>query len=863
MSNSSLLEKFNVLAEEDIIDRQIPKVIEGNLNPNFDIRPYQIDGLSRFSYYMNNYKNRVKPSHLLFHMATGSGKTLMMAGSILQLYSLGYRNFIFFVNSTNIIEKTKDNFLNEASSKYLFANKINIDGKNIKIKEVNNFELDSKNDINIIFTTIQGLYSKLKEPKENNLTYEDFENKEVVLIADEAHHINALTKRTIGKEEKKIEDSWEYAVQRIFNANPENVLIEFTATVETQHPAVNAKYHDKIFFEYTLKNFRRDRYSKEVKVLQADLDAKERVLQAIVLSQYRKKLAQKNHLYLKPVLLVKSKTIADSENFEKVFRDFIENLSVSDLANIKDKTSSDIVKAAFQFFEANDISLENLVIELQEDFSSYKSISVNSKSDTEAKQLILNSLEDRNNPIRIVFVVDKLNEGWDVLNLYDIVRIDESRGSKASTISEAQLIGRGARYFPFQFEATQDKYKRKFDEDAGNELKVLEEMYYHSINNARYISDLNTSLINSGIMPSKKVIVELNVKPEFKTTDFWSEGLLYTNKRIENDRRDIKNLKDLAIVKTYGYVLKTGWGTETTIMDSDLPFSYDDQVEEKAFEILKLGKTICRKAINQLDFYRFSNLKKYFPYLNSMDEFITSEEFLGQITVEVSGNKTALNSLSNYEKLKICNKVLKELAPQIENATTDYIGTLKFEAEQLSEKIKDLTLNISVNEDSSSEQQRGVSMNYNDDSEFRLNLADKPWHVYEDNFGTSEEKYLVKFINSKYEELLESYKNVYLIRNEKMFKIYNFNDGSPIEPDYVLYLEEENPDAKKVYQIFIEPKGTQLLEHDKKKEDFLMEIQENYHIDTLFEDEKYKIIGLPFYNEGLKKREFSEALNSI
>ena len=52
------------------------------------------------------------PLHLLFNMATGSGKTLIMAGLILYLYEKGYRNFLFFVNSTNIIEKTKDNFLN-------------------------------------------------------------------------------------------------------------------------------------------------------------------------------------------------------------------------------------------------------------------------------------------------------------------------------------------------------------------------------------------------------------------------------------------------------------------------------------------------------------------------------------------------------------------------------------------------------------------------------------------------------------------------------------------------------------------------------------------------------------------------------
>ncbi|MFL4916016.1 hypothetical protein [Staphylococcus aureus] len=47
----------------------------------------------------------------------------------------------------------------------------------------------------------------------------------------------------------------------------------------------------------------------------------------------------------------------------------------------------------------------------------------------------------------------KLNEGWDVLNLFDIVKIDEKKKvNKNATNAEAQLIGRGARYYPFIYE---------------------------------------------------------------------------------------------------------------------------------------------------------------------------------------------------------------------------------------------------------------------------------------------------------------------------------------------------------------------------------------------------------------------------
>ena len=136
-------------------------------------------------------------------MATGSGKTLVMAGTILELYKMGYRNFIFFVNTDTIIRKTKENFLNPNSTKYLFKEQINIDGVNVNITEVESFESTNADDISILFSTIQGLHTKLNAPRENSITFDDFLNKEVVLISDEAHHINTLTKKKLSKGEKE------------------------------------------------------------------------------------------------------------------------------------------------------------------------------------------------------------------------------------------------------------------------------------------------------------------------------------------------------------------------------------------------------------------------------------------------------------------------------------------------------------------------------------------------------------------------------------------------------------------------------------------------------------------------------------
>ena len=126
-----LQQKLNEeLGTKNIKKKELPDYILHSLSQQRRLRPYQEECLRYFLSYMEDSEERPKRPHLLFHMATGSGKTLIMAATMLYLYEQGYRNFLFFVDTNNIVEKTKDNFLNCASSKYLFAPQIVINGKN-------------------------------------------------------------------------------------------------------------------------------------------------------------------------------------------------------------------------------------------------------------------------------------------------------------------------------------------------------------------------------------------------------------------------------------------------------------------------------------------------------------------------------------------------------------------------------------------------------------------------------------------------------------------------------------------------------------------------------------------------------------
>ncbi|WP_022670415.1 DEAD/DEAH box helicase family protein [Hippea alviniae] len=860
-NNKTLSQEYDVLYKHGVIKKDIPKYITDNLNPRFKLRPYQIEAIARFIYYMEEdfNSNRNKPTQLLFNMATGSGKTLLMAANILYLYNKGYRNFLFFVNSTNIIEKTRDNFLNPLSPKYLFSQRIKFEDKEISIREVSNFDEANEEDINIIFTTIQGLYSQLNLFRENSVTFEDFRDKKIVLISDEAHHINAWTRNRLNKTEEEMKKTWEYTVMRILNSNPENMMLEYTATIDLDNPAIYEKYKDKIIFEYDLKQFRVDGYSKEVKVLQADLDNWERMLQAVILSQYRRKIAERNGIRLKPVILFKSRSIKESKENYELFRERMDNLSEVDIENIKANTNETVLERVFNYFKNEGITTDNLITELKEDFSEEKCILLDSENMDKNKQIKLNTLEDENNEIRAIFAVKMLDEGWDVLNLFDIVRLYDTRDGRwikdgkyipgNTTLAERQLIGRGARYYPFKINEDDDPFKRKFDNQPENPLKILEELYYHSKHNPRYIQELTTALKEYGIMPYEEKEIQLKVKPNIKNTEFWKKGFLFVNKKVKTDRKGIKTIDDIEIERTYRYRLPTGFSREDVVLQEENTSRNSFETTTRTFSLGNFGDTIIRKAMAKLDFYRFNNLKKYFPDLNSSKEFIES---LKKINADVISSKEKLNNLTPDDELKICLSVLLQLENEIMNEYVEYKGTEIFVPVEIKRIVKDKQLKINVGE--CGDKEYGIPMSNAKHPDLQLNLSDKDWYVYDENYGTSEEKSFVKFIDGVINDLKQQYSEVYLLRNASLFKIYRFSDGKAMEPDFVLFLKKENSEEIEQYQLFIEAKGEHLIERDKWKEDFLKEIEKKHKLEaTLFgENEKYRLIGLPFYNDNTK-----------
>jgi type III restriction enzyme len=858
------------LGKRAIERTEIPAAIISNLNPAFTIRPYQTRTLQFFlNYWQEPFDGKPRQNHqLLFHMATGSGKTLIMAGLMLHLYTQGYRNFLFFVNSTNIIDKTRNNFQNPLSSKFLFAEHTAWEDKRFNIREADNFQSAHPDDINIVFSTIQGLHLALNTPRENGLTYDDFENQKIVLISDEAHHINAGTKKGGKPAQEEIFEvmSWEGTVQRIFEANPDNVLLEFTATVDFSDEYLAAKYRPKLIFDYTLKEFRKDGYSKEVNVLQADLPPFERALQAVLLSQYRRKIFEKNRQSIKPVILFKSKTIKESKEFFELFKTGMETLTSARLIEVQRKAEDPALTSMFSYLTTHGITLENLATELRGDFSEDKLIEVNSKEESEANQLAVNSLEDLANEYRAVFAVDKLNEGWDVLNLFDIVRLYDTRDSKAgkvgkTTMSEAQLIGRGARYCPFRVSPDQPIDQRKYDQDPMHEMRLCEELIYHSAYNPKYIQELNTVLHEIGIKSKETRQRSVKLKQAFKESPLYQEGHIFLNGQQKYDRSDIVGLDNSLIQKLYRMQLHTGHSQSNAVFVEQDGGKSAIERKQKDYALADFGTAILRKAMQRLEFYEFRNLKKHLPHLQSAYEFMTADRYIGNIRVEVSGAREQVENLGTDDKLEAATQVLAEISAVIASDKIEYKGTKEFKAFMLRDKITDKTLNFAPDE--GEDKEFGRSMNDPTETAVHLDLSKRDWFVFDDCFGTSEEKQLIKYIDKHYDDLKKKYADVYLIRNERHFKVYNFDDGQAYEPDFILYLIGRDKAETMHYQIFIEPKGGIYLKPDEWKEKFLLRLQAETVIEQLWKDREYAVWGLPFFNSAQRAPEFQTGFDAV
>lgn len=344
----------------------------------------------------------------------------------------------------------------------------------------------------------------------------------------------------------------------------------------------------------------------------------------MVLSQYRRKVAEVHGLHCKPVILMKSKTIAASGDNEADFAAMVAGLTGARLDALRAASAADgMLSRAFAFvMDERGMAADDFARELQGDFSPEKVVNVNNPKDLEKRQIELNALEDRANEIRVIFAVDKLNEGWDVLNLFDIVRLYDTRDGKdnkvgKTTMAEAQLTGRGARYFPFIAPDQPDasKEKRKYDNALDHPLRILEELHYHCSHNPKYIQNIRNALRETGMLDETARTVQLRLKDSFKQSSFYMSEYVWANDRIKNPREGVAGLSAYSVPSSFTYpTLMTGSVTESSAFGTrTAQATSGKEPVARDFRLTDFGRAILGFAMDANDFFHFANLKTYFP----------------------------------------------------------------------------------------------------------------------------------------------------------------------------------------------------------------------------------------------------------
>ena len=401
-----------------------PEYITQNMVHKF--RGYQEEALRYFHYAQVNEVFKFRNiNHVLFNMATGSGKTDLMAGLILYLYhEHDYQNFLFFVNTNSVLNKTIDNLTNKKSEKYLYSPELEIDGERITIERVRTFpRTQSKNTIYIKLSSVQNIASDIYTQSENSMGKDDYARNKVAILGDEAHHYSAAT-----KSEKELEQSWEKAISIILGAREDNRLLEFTATIDLENKSIYEKYKDKVIYRYALDRFIQDRFSKNVKRIQSSNTDEENMLNVVLLSEFRRRYAHELYsTYVKPVIMFKSQRIDSSNEANQTFNELIDSLTPQSIRDfllrqkqVGNERESETLSIAHDYYRKNDSELDQIVRDIKREFAPTRIINAND-SDRGSGMLekgqyeALNSLESPANLYRVIFAVAKLTEGWDVL----------------------------------------------------------------------------------------------------------------------------------------------------------------------------------------------------------------------------------------------------------------------------------------------------------------------------------------------------------------------------------------------------------------------------------------------------------------
>ncbi|MEE6654757.1 DEAD/DEAH box helicase family protein [Limosilactobacillus fermentum] len=833
-------------------------------NLKHNLRDYQMNAVANFHYGLNYKKwdwglysekpnkNLIDQNHFMFWMATGSGKTDIMAALILYLYKeQGMQNFLFTTTLTSIIMKTEDNFLNPLSPKYLFNKEIWIDGHRVKINQVSTFAVSPESyTINILISNIDTLSNLVNHHDKEGIgqigtTLYDFIDRDYVILADEAHHFNAATKGAGG--------AYEETLDQLRNIGHKTYQLEFTATLNRMdgHSSIYKKYKDKVVDRFDLGEFSKARYSKRVLQIASNLTDEQKMMQGLLMNIARQLIARDKGIKgFKPIILFKSSTKSRSKQAHQEFVQLINTLDeekVNAALSEVESTNQNIKLITDAVQRIRKEKPLRIITMMQQQFSTIGDI--NDEKDTQFLDYV-NTLESPDSPYRVVFAVEKLTEGWDVLNLFDIVKMDDSKVSKAATNREAQLVGRGARYYPFALpgEST-PSYQRRFDK-SGFESQLLETLLFHTIRKDKYIDNITKSYreigLNVLINQDAATVYSTQLKKAVRNLPAWQHGVVFENQLRRTNKDDYQNLRDYGVQFSYTYDLRN-----QSLLQKIAQYDLNNTKDDETKRIIELSPRVLQHASYDLEFYRYQTLKYYLPGLRSLRNFFNDYVEPVQVKVTVDSDR---QKITVAERLTIAKDYLNTLAAKIKKNYLKEVGTASFSPVSIKDRFDSYSRTLP-------DPQTVTDPKYSKKPRSGL------WFPFTVSIGDQEEQYFVDMIQNNIDainNIIGPKRSFMLLRNDEVahhLTLHEINGIRNYMPDFILVI---NGQDYSTIQFYLEPKGKQLKEKDTWKQDLLLKIEQISRIKGYAGEAK--LYGLPFFSSsasGSFKKELLQKLNSI
>ena len=273
-------------------------------------------------------------------------------------------------------------------------------------------------------------------------------------------------------------------------------------------------------------------------------------------------------------------------------------------------------------------------------------------------------------------------------------------------------------------------------------------------------------------------------------------------------------------------------------------------------KIKEIPLNITEGAMANFEVMKFNVLKSYFPHLNSKREFLTSNKYLGNITIQFESPHEKLRAKDLYDGVL---KVLQDVSRHIQKIETEYEGTNEFYPERVHDVLRDKKVYYSNPQGDGQGISQAMVVGEN-----QADLAFESWYAYDDNYGTDEEKAFVKYFQGLVPDLKKEYDEIYLVRNERIpaLAIYEFDTGERFEPDFLLFLQ--NMEQKVIFKSrFILSLKEAIYFKKINGKDFLLRLKNKGYQLRNVDDNEYRIFGLPFFNKELRMEEFATSFNRI